>query len=142
MYAIPPVTGSTQRCLDKLDDLHAALSYDPARDATSWFESCRAAHINEGSSFRQRAATIAARWSALEILATARGWPERTVVAMEHALTGELTRAPCAGELAIPVATASSDLRRLVDAGFLEQVGKGRSTSYVASASLRAVVSS
>jgi len=49
-------------------------------------------------------------------------------------------RATYASESGAALPTASVDFRRLVDAGLIEQKGGGRSTRYVASEHLRALV--
>ena len=51
----------------------------------------------------------------------ARGWPERLVIALEQALLGGADRASYSREAAISAATASSDFRRLADAGLVTQ---------------------
>lgn len=124
-------------------DYYAALrevqagSYQPQRDATSWVEFCVEAHIVQA---RQRLAQIeeaAQRWSNLEALVEERSWPDRLVIALEQSLAGRTDRTRYGREAEISTATASNDLRRLLDAGFLRQVGRGRSTGYEASKPLR-----
>ncbi len=124
-------------------DYYAALreaqggSYQPQRDATPWLEFCVDAHIVQA---RQRLAQIeraATRWSHLEALVADRGWPERLTVALEQSLAGRTDRSRYAAESDVSPATASADIRRLLDAGLLEQRGRGRSTAYVASVRLR-----
>jgi DNA-binding transcriptional ArsR family regulator len=79
----------------------------------------------------------ARRWQALEDLVAARGWPDRLVIALERSLVGGAERAAYAAEADVSLPTASGDLRRLADAGFVEQQGRTRSTRYVATALLR-----
>lgn len=128
-------------------DYYAALrevqagSYQPRRSATSWVEFCLEAHIVQA---RQRLAQIeaaAARWSSLEGLAEERGWPDRLVIALEQALVSRTDRTRYGREAAISSVTASTDLRRLVDAGLLHQRGRGPTTDYEASELLREQVS-
>jgi DNA-binding transcriptional ArsR family regulator len=59
------------------------------------------------------------------------------VIALEQALIGGTDRARYGSEAAVSPASASADLRRLLDAGLLDQRGRGRSTMYVASEGLR-----
>jgi len=124
-------------------DYYAALrevqagSYQPRRNATSWVEFCLEAHIVQA---RQRLAQIeeaATRWSNLEKLAEERGWPDRLVIALEQALISRTDRTRYGREAEISSVTASTDLRRLVDAGLLHQHGRGPTTGYVASELLR-----
>jgi len=124
-------------------DYYAALrqvqagSYQPQRNATSWVEFCVEAHIVQA---RQRLAQIeaaAARWSSLETLVEEKRWPDRLVIALEQSLAGRTDRSRYGREAEISSVTASNDLRRLLDAGLLRQVGRGRSTGYEASDPLR-----
>lgn len=112
-------------------------SYDPSRDASEWVEFCLTAHRVQGADFQARIRTIAKRWSTLELLVAARRWPDRLVIALQFAATTGLTRAEFAAEAGIANPTATLDLRRLLDAGLLEQRGTGPTTRYVASAALR-----
>ncbi len=59
------------------------------------------------------------------------------MIALEHSLTGGLDRSRYATESEISPATASADFRRLLDAGLVEQRGRGRSTRYFATGELR-----
>ncbi len=124
-------------------DYYAALneahgpSYQPERDASNWVAFCVKAHLAQA---RQRLAQIedaAARWTYLEELVGTRGWPDRLTIALEQSLIGSSDRAGYAIEAGISPATASADFRRLVDAGLVEQKGRGRSVRYQASGQLR-----
>lgn len=124
-------------------DYYAALretqagGYNPDRDATGWVEFCVEAHIAQA---RQRLTQIeqaAARWERLEALIEERNWPGRLVIALEQSLIGGTDRRRYGGEAGISAPTASTDFRRLLDAGLVDQQGRGRSTSYVASSGLR-----
>lgn len=66
----------------------------------------------------------------------------RLVIALEQSLFGGTERATYATEADISPATATSDLRRLLDAGLVLQTGRTRSTRYVASDELRRVAAS
>lgn len=82
-------------------------------------------------------AQAASRWTALEQLIEARGWPDRLVIALEQSLFDGVERSGYATEAEISPATATSDVRRLLDGGLVTQVGRTRSTRYVASDELR-----
>jgi len=70
-----------------------------------------------------------------------RDWPDRLVIALEQALvTGMLTRSAYTREADVSSASATNDLRRLLDAGWIEQEGHGPSRYYRPSAALRALV--
>jgi Fic family protein len=65
-----------------------------------------------------------------------RNWPDRLVIALEQSLFQRTDRAVYVAEADISAPTASSDLRRLLDAGLIRQQGKGPTTRYVASEQL------
>lgn len=123
-------------------DYYAALretqggSYRPDRDASGWVAFCVEAHLAQA---RQRVAQIeeaSTRWGRLEALVDGRGWPDRLVIALEQSLAGETSRAQYGQEADVSPATASADFRRLLDAGLVDQFGRGRNTSYRASGRL------
>lgn len=127
---------------------HAALleaqggAYQPQRDASSWVRFCVEAHLNQA---RHRLAQIeeaGARWSCLEKLVEVRRWPDRFVIALEQSLIGGADRTSFGEEAEVSPATASADLRRLVDAGLVIQQGRGRNIRYYASDQLRGEVAS
>jgi Fic family protein len=133
---------------DHTREYYAALretqggSYQPERDATRWVAFCLQAHLVQA---RQRLAQVeraAARWQRLEEIVEGRGWPDRMVIALEQSLLGGTDRSRYGEEADVSPATASADLRRLLDAGLVEQHGRTRSISYVASVDLRAAVPS
>lgn len=145
--ATPEFFSIEQYLGDHTREYYAALReaqggrYRPDRDAGAWVAFCVDAHLAQ---VRQRLAQIgaaAARWSALEELVAARGWPDRMVIALEQVLAGGSDRSRYAGEADVSPATASADFRRLLDAGLVEQRGRGRSIGYVATAALREAVS-
>jgi Fic family protein len=124
-------------------DYYAALreaqggSYQPGRDASGWVAFCVRAHIAQARQRRAQIKQAAARWSRLEELVATRGWPERLVIALEQSLLGGTDRGAYAAEAEVSAATASGDLRRLLDADLVAQRGRGRSISYVADKPLR-----
>jgi Fic family protein len=116
-------------------------SYQPARDATPWIRFCVAAHIEQATLSLDQMAESARRWNALESIADRRGWPDRLVIAMEQALHGGIERAGYAEEADVSAATATSDIRRLLDADLIVRRGRTRSVRYPASERLRREVS-
>ena len=60
------------------------------------------------------------------------------MIALEQSLVGGTDRGRYGGEAEVSQATASADFRRLLDAGLVEQEGRGRSTRYRAGERLRA----
>ncbi|HST68633.1 MAG TPA: Fic family protein [Solirubrobacterales bacterium] len=131
---------------DHTQQYYAALretqggSYQPERDATGWVAFCLEAHLAQA---RQRLTQIeqaAARWQRLEGLAERHDWPDRIVIALEQSLLGGTDRSKYGEEAGVSPATASADLRRLVDAGLVEQQGRTRNLSYLASSNLRATI--
>ena len=65
--------------------------------------------------------------------------PDRALP-LEQSLIGGSDRAKYSEEADVSPATASADFRRLLDAGLVQQTGKGRSTRYRASSRLREAV--
>ncbi len=121
---------------DALNQAHGP-TYQPDRDVTDWIAFCIDAHLAQA---RQRLAQIkdaAARWANLEQLVESRRWPDRLVIALEQALMGGTDRTSYAAEADVSPATASADFRRLVDAGLVDQAGRGRSVRYEPTESLR-----
>jgi Fic family protein len=112
-------------------------SYQPQRDASGWVAFCVDAHIAQARRRLTQIEGAAERWRSLEELVDARNWPDRLVVALEQSLLGGTDRTKYGDEAGVSPATASADFRRLRDAGLVEQRGRGRSTSYLASAGLR-----
>jgi Fic family protein len=112
-------------------------AYQPERDATPWVAFCIEAHIEQARRRLDQLAEAGARWSMLEDLVDGRGWPDRLVIALEQSMFNGVDRASYSAEADVSAATASNDLRRLLDAGLVTQRGKGRNTRYVASSALR-----
>ncbi len=113
-------------------------SYQPTRNAAPWVRFCIAAHIQQARQRLGQIAAAATRWAALEELVESHGWPDRLVIALEHSLFGGAERKAYAAEVDVSLATATSDLRRLADAGLIiSQRGRTRSTKYVASQTLQ-----
>ena len=115
-------------------------SYQPDRDAGPWVDFCVRAHVDQARRRVTQLDEARARWSALEELVADRGWPDRLAIALEQSLFRGIDRASYVAEADVSAPTASADLRRLLDAGLVDQQGKGRTTRYHASAALRADV--
>ena len=116
-------------------------SYQPERNAAAWIEFCIEAHLTQA---RERLDTLqraALRWAAIEALVVEYGWPERLTIALEQSLFGGADRAAYCAEASVSLATASTDFRRIHDAGLVERRGRGRLTHYVATDRLRVLVS-
>ncbi|MGQ0630760.1 MAG: Fic family protein [Sporichthyaceae bacterium] len=111
--------------------------YRPERDAAPWVRFCVAAHVDQARHRLAQMAAAGARWAVLEDLVDQRGWPDRLVIALEQSLFDGVERKTYAAEAEISLASATNDLRRLVDAGLIERRGRTRSTTYVASDQLR-----
>jgi Fic family protein len=112
-------------------------NYQPERDAALWVRFCVRAHLDQARSRLAQITEAGKRWSFLERSVAQRSWPERLVIALEQSLFQGVDRASYAAEAEISAPTASNDFRRLLDAGLIVQQGRGRTTRYVASESLR-----
>jgi len=110
--------------------------YQPERDATPWVAFCIEAHLEQARHRLRQIERAASRWSLLEQLTEERGWPDRLVIALEQSLFAGVERAAYANEADVSPATASSDLRRLVDGGLVVQQGRTRGARYLASEGL------
>jgi len=131
---------------DHTQEYYAALretqggSYQPERDATGWVTFCLEAHLAQAGRRLTQVEQAAARWQSLEEIVDGRDWPDRTVIALEQSLLGGTDRSRYAEEADISPATASADFRRLVDAGLIDQRGRTRNISYVATPALREAI--
>jgi len=115
-----------------LQKTHGA-TYTPLRDASKWVDFCIEAHIAQAQQRLNQVAQAAKRWEHLESLVEQHGWPDRFVIALEQSLIGGANRIAYEREADVSSATASSDFRRLLDAGLVTQHGRGRQTRYIAS---------
>ena len=145
---VSPEFGSIEEYLGRhTEAYYAALNeahgpaYDPARDASGWIAFCVEAHLAQARQRLDQIEDAAVRWSRLEELVASRGWPERLVIALEQSLMGGADRGSFTTEADVSAATATTDFRRLIDAGFVDQRGRGPSTSYVATEQLRRLLS-
>lgn len=141
---LAPELGSIEEYLRRHTDAYYATlrevqggRYQPSRDASPWVRFCLDAHIEQAKSRLEQIDRAGTRWARLEELVEGRAWPDRLVIALEQSMFGHVDRSAYADEAGISAATASADIRRLLDAGLVVQHGKGRSTRYTASYSLR-----
>jgi Fic family protein len=111
--------------------------YQPERDATEWVGFCVEAHLAQAQARLEQIEAAGARWAILVGIVEARAWPDRLVIALEQSLIGGTDRDRYSTEADVSFATASNDLRRLLDAGLVTQVGRGRTTGYQASEDLQ-----
>jgi Fic family protein len=126
----------TQRYYDALTAVQGG-SFQPERDATPWLELCIEAHLHQARHRLSQIDRAAARWARLEEIVEGRGWPDRLLIALEQGLMGGSDRRRYTREADVSPATASADLRRLVDAQLLVQRGQGPSSRYEASGELQ-----
>lgn len=117
-------------------------SYKPDRDAVGWIRFCIEAHISQASRRLNQIHEAAERWERLEREVEDHGWPDRFAIALEQSLIGGADRTRYGEEAEVSPATASADLRRLLDSGLIEQRGRGRTTRYRASEQLRSLLAS
>jgi len=111
-------------------------SFQPERDVTPFVRLCVEAHVAQARRRLRQLVAAGARWAYLEKLVEQRDWPDRLVMALEQSLFQGTDRAAYAAEADVSAPTASSDLRRLLDAGLIGQLGRGPATRYVASTQL------
>jgi len=142
---VAPELGSIEEYLRRhRADYYATLRkvqggrYLPERDALPWVRFCVKAHLEQARERLSQMDEAGQRWARLEGIVEQRAWPDRLVIALEQSLFGNVDRGAYAEEADVSLATASADFRRLMDAGLVDQQGKGRSTRYVASDLLRA----
>ena len=111
-------------------------SYQPEREATPFVRLCVETHVAQARRRLRQLAEAGARWAYLERLVEQRDWPDRLVIALEQSLFQGTDRAAYAAEADVSAPTASSDLRRLLDAGLISRLGRGPATRYGASEQL------
>jgi Fic family protein len=123
-----------------------AGSFHPERDARPWMRLVLTAHLRQASTLLRRVRESEQLWDKLERLAAAGGLPERTIAVLWDAAMGYRVRNATyraifeeSAEDEITEATASRDLRLLVEHEHLVPVGERRGRHYVASPPLRAL---
>jgi Fic family protein len=105
-------------------------------DVAPFVRLCIEAHVAQARRRLRQLAEAGARWAYLEKLVEQCDWPGRLVIALEQSLFLGTDRAAYVAEADVSGPTASSDLRRLLDAGLISQQGRGPATRYVASEQL------
>ncbi len=119
--------------------------WQPDRDARPWLRFCLRAHLRQAARLLRRLEESAALWELVEDQARRAGLPRRSVAALCFAAPGRRLRNSSYLSLTadddedLTVATASRDLRALVDAGLLVAHGEKRGRTYTASEALRAL---
>lgn len=111
--------------------------YQPERDASAWVSFCVQAHLAQAGRRLAQIAAAGERWARLEALVEERAWPDRIVIALEQSLHDGTDRASYGQEAGVSTATASTDLRRLLDAGLIAARGRGRVVRYNATNTLK-----
>lgn len=112
-------------------------AWNPTHDATPWVRYCLTAHYVQATSVLRRVRESERIWGELEDLVQKHGLSERTLAVLFDAAIGLRVRNSAyratlknwGEEISNQVATL--DLRAMVRAGLLEQLGKKRGTHYV-----------
>lgn len=112
--------------------------YDPDRSVEAWLEFCLHAHVASARSVLSEMEEAQRRAEFCLDLVRRRELPVR----LAHVLDQALVDLPLSNESHrqrqnVSMPTATQDLRRLVDLGWLQRAGGGRSTHYTASPRLR-----
>lgn len=111
--------------------------YEPSRNALPWIRFCVEAHLAQAKYLEQRLVEAYARDTFCQALCRDRKWPDRMATALDQALlAAPVTNDDYRREAGVSVATATMDLRRLVDAGLLAPHGEGRGRGYRATPEL------
>jgi Fic family protein len=119
--------------------------WQPEQDAQRWVRFMLTAHLRQARTLLQRVTETERLWGDLEVLARRRHLPERAVPVLSDATLGFRIRKAtyravvAAEEGPLTDATASRDLRQLVEAGLLEPSGHKRGRHYTATAGLLAL---
>jgi Fic family protein len=121
--------------------------WNPQNDARPWVRFCLEAHYVQAASVLRRIRESQRIWFELEHEVARTKLPERVLAALLDATIGLRVRNSSyravldMWEEAISNQVATTDLRAMVQAGFLEQRGRKRGTYYVAGAPLRELYS-
>lgn len=120
-------------------------AWQPDRDARPWIRYTLTAHLRQARTIVRRINESERIWSELETLVAARRLPERTIMALFDATLGLRVRNGTYRSYfedsleEITEATATRDLRRLVEADLLVPRGEKRARYYVALPALRQI---
>jgi Fic family protein len=134
----PYLAAHTPAYYKALEDVQGPR-YDPARSSLPWVRFCLDAHAEQAKKLEQRLVEAYARDTFCQALCRDRKWPDRMAIALDQALlTVPITNDDYRREADVSVATATMDLRRMVDAGYLVAHGAGRGRGYRATPDLEA----
>ena len=135
----------------KTEDYYRVLAevggggWQPERDARPWIRFALTAHLHQARLWFRRVKESERLWGDLETLVAKRGLPERTLVALFDAASRFRVRNSTYRRAfedtpdQIEEATATRDLRHLVEAGLFQKHGVKRGTFYTAASDLQAV---
>lgn len=108
-------------------------SWHPERDALPWVRFSLVAHYRQAETLLRRTKETSKLWDLLEGEVKARGFPERTLLAVVEAALGHKVRNPTYRRIAeVSDQVAGKDLAALADAGLLVAHGERRGRFYVA----------
>jgi Fic family protein len=122
--------------------------WNPASDAQAWVHFCLEAHYIQAASVLRRVQESEATWSKLDLLRAKHRLPERTISALFDAAIGLRIRNSSyrltleGNDERISNQLATSDLRSMVRAGLLKQLGAKRGTYYQAADPLLEITAS
>lgn len=117
----------------------------PERDTRPWIRYILTAHLRQARTMLRRIGESERMWSELERLVSTQGLPERTIMALFDATLGLRVRNATYrsyfeyGPDKITEATASRDLRQLVNADLLAPRGEKRGRYYVGRSALSSI---
>lgn len=135
---------NTQSYYDVLGETGGG-AWSPGNDARPWVRFCLEAHYVQALSVLRRIRESGRMWTEVSELRQAAKLQERTEAALLDAAIGlKVRNASYRAQLRewgedVSLQTASGDLKAMVDAGLLKQLGKNRGAHYVASDRLRDV---
>jgi Fic family protein len=120
--------------------------WTPQHDTRSWVEFCLRAHYRQVQTLLRRVEETEVLWTECERIVAERGLPARSVSALCDVARGQRLRralyvklvASGIGEV-VNDATATRDLRALVEAGLLEPTGERRGRMYGPTPALRSL---
>jgi Fic family protein len=134
---------NTQAYYDVLGKVGAG-SWQPANDARPWLRFTITAHLRQARTMLRRVRETERLWLELEELARRSGYPERALVPLyDAAMSLRVRNATYRAALeettgdSITAPTASKDLQRLAEGGWLAPGGEKRGRFYTASPALR-----
>ena len=114
--------------------------WNPARDTRPWIRFVLTAHHFQAHRMAWRVKEADRIWESISRLRSEAGLGERNMGSMYNAAVGfRVRRSDHIDYADVSERVATSDLRRLVESGFLEAVGERRGRYYVASYRLRAL---